>query len=198
MRALVVIGALLCALPYGRDVQAAGQNTGQNTGQIDGQITDQNHDQPRLVLEGVIAVVPFISRSSDPDHQWIGAGIAAGVSTDLSQLGLTLLGQDTVSGVLTNLGGTAAPFDVGADDDPAFRQAFQERGAAWLVVGAVQHVGPLVRITARVVDVGTGEVVHSVRADGTMRDLFGAEDQIAAAVAEPFGLAIPGAAPPSR
>ena len=186
MRVLVVIGALLCALPHGRDVQAAGQIAGQ----ID--------DQPRLVLEGVIAVVPFTSRSSDPDHQWIGAGIAAGVSTDLSQLGLTLLGQDTVSGVLTSLGGTAAPSEAGADDDPALRQAFQERGAAWLVVGAVQHVGPLVRITARVVDVGTGEVVHLVRADGTMRDLFGAEDQIATAVAEPFGLALPGATPPSR
>jgi len=179
MRVLVVIGALLCAFPHAGDVQAAGQI----------------NDQPKLVLEGVIAVVPFISRSTDPDHQWIGAGIAAGVSTDLSQLGLTLLGPDTVSGVLTSLGGTTAPSDA---DDTALRQAFQERGAAWLVVGAVQHVGPLVRITARVVDVGTGQVVHLARADGTMRDLFGAEDQIATAVAESFGLADPGATPPSR
>ena len=182
---LLVIGLLLCALPPGRDVQAAGQ--------ID--------DQPRLQLEGVIAVVPFMNRSADPNHQWIGAGIAAGVSADLSQLGLTLLGQDTVSGVLTSLSDTTAPSeanDTDDTDDTALRQALQERGAAWLVVGAVQHVGPLVRISARIVDVGTGEVVHSVRADGTMRDLFGAEDQIAMAVAEPFGLAAPSLTPPAR
>ena len=185
MRVLVVIGALLCALPPGHDVQAAGQ--------ID--------DQPRLQLEGVIAVVPFMSRSPDPDRQWIGAGIAAGVSTDLSQLGLTLLGQDAVSGVLTSLSDATAPSDADDTDDTddtALRQAFQERGVAWLVVGAVQHVGPLVWITARMVDVGTGEVVRSVRADGTMRDLFGTEDQIAMAVAEPFVLAAPSVTPPAR
>jgi TolB-like protein len=165
----------------------------------------QTDGQPRLQLEGVIAVVPFMSRSTDPDLQWIGAGIAAGVSTDLSQLGLTLLGQDTVSDLLTSLGDATAASDANepsvtadADDDTALRQVFQERGVVWLVVGAVQHVGPLVRITARVVDVGTGEVVHSVRADGTMRDLFGAEDQIAKAVAEPFGLTASGASPPAR
>ena len=163
---LLALSALLCVLPSGRDMQAA---------QID--------DQPGPLLEGVIAVIPFLSRSAEPDHQWIGAGIAATVSSDLSGLGMSVLAQGTVSGILTGLGGPAAVTDA---EDPPLRQAFRERGAAWLVDGAVQHVGPLVRITARIVDVGTGEVVYTVRSDGTSRELFAVQDRISAAVAEPF------------
>ena len=164
---LLTLSALLCVLPRGASAQAAGQSD----------------EQPEPLLEGVIAVIPFFSRSAEPDHQWIGAGIAATVSSDLSRLGLSVLAQGTVSGILTGLGGPAAATDA---EDPPLRQAFRERGAAWLVAGAVQHVGPLVRITARIVDVGTGEVVYTVRSDGTSRELFAVQDRIAAAVAEPF------------
>ncbi len=164
---LLTLSALLCVLPGGASAQAAGQSD----------------EQPEPLLEGVIAVIPFFSRSAEPDHQWIGAGIAATVSSDLSRLGLSVLAQGTVSGILTGLGGPAAATDA---EDPPLRQAFRERGAAWLVAGAVQHVGPLVRITARIVDVGTGEVVYTVRSDGTSRELFAVQDRISAAVAEPF------------
>ena len=151
-------------------------------------------DQPsRPPLEGAVAVIPFSNLSERPDHQWVGAGIAETVSSDLSRLGLPVLAQGTVSAVLTNLGRTGA--DAGSDadsDNAALRETLRELGVAWLVDGAVQHVGPLVRVTARVVDVRTGTVVHAARVDGTMQDLFQAQDEIAMAIAQPFAVFAPG------
>ena len=110
---LLALSASLCVLPEGASAQVAGQGD----------------DQLGPLLEGVIAVIPFSSRSVEPDHQWIGAGIAATVSSDLSRLGLSVLAQGTVSGILTGLGGPEAATDAKARP---LRQAFRARGAAWL------------------------------------------------------------------
>ena len=54
--------------------------------------------------------------------------------------------------------------------------------AAWVVGGAVQQLGDMVRVTARVVEAGAGNVVRAVKVDGTVRELSRVRDDVATAV----------------
>ena len=56
-------------------------------------------------------------------------------------------------------------------------------GAAWLVTGGYQHLGYLLRITGRVVDVRTGVVTSTVKVDGQRENLFELQDRIVAELA---------------
>jgi len=54
--------------------------------------------------------------------------------------------------------------------------------ASWVVGGAVQQQGDEVRITARVVESGAGDVVQTVKVDGMVGALSGAQEDVATAV----------------
>ena len=57
------------------------------------------------------------------------------------------------------------------------------------VVGSFQRNGERVRITARVVDVVSGEAVADAKVDGRLDDIFDLQDQVAAQFAEELGVA---------
>ena len=60
-------------------------------------------------------------------------------------------------------------------------------GARWLVAGAYQRAGDLLRITARLVDVESGELRHSAKIDTPAGDLFRAQDAIVDALVPALG-----------
>ena len=55
------------------------------------------------------------------------------------------------------------------------------------VVGAYQRVGARLRITARLVEAGSGRVVSGTRVDGGLADLFGLQDELVARLTEEMG-----------
>ena len=70
---------------------------------------------------------------------------------------------------------------VGAPDDEAqATRAARELGARWVVTGGYQRLGDTVRVTARVTEVDTGAVVHTVKLDGRMGEIFDLQDRIVA------------------
>ena len=93
------------------------------------------------------------------------------MSSDLRNLGVPVVGDHGVSGVSD----AEEAIDVG-----------RLLGARWLVSGGYQRVGDLLRITARLVEVTSGEVRRSTRIDGSIADLFDVQDRIAAALADAF------------
>ena len=127
-----------------------------------------------------IVVVVFANLSREASDQWIGAGIAETVSSDLQNLGLSVVGDRAVSDAL----GAAQEWQGRAPADAAALDASRALGALWLVAGAYQRVGDLLRITTRLIDVGTGEVRHSAKVDGTLANLFRTQDQIVAALGD--------------
>ena len=127
-----------------------------------------------------IAVLPFANLSRQPSDDWIGGGIAETVSADLTALGLTMVEQTAVLGAL----GRRDAVDWEGVDDKRARDIGRQLGATLLVRGTYQRVDDRLRITARVVDVRSGDVVHSAKIDGALSDLFAAQDQIALALAE--------------
>ena len=62
--------------------------------------------------------------------------------------------------------------------------AASESDARYVVRGGIQQVGPLVRVTARIVDTEDGAVLHAAKIDGTSDDRPTLEANVAAAVLE--------------
>ena len=119
----------------------------------------------------------FANLSRDPADEWIGEGITQTVSADLTKVGLTLVEQTAVLG-------TRDAVDRNRVDDTRALEIGRQLGATLLVRGTYQRVGDQLRITAHVVDVRSGDVVQSMKVDGVLSDLFAAQDQIGAALAE--------------
>ena len=136
--------------------------------------------------EGV-AVLPFANITQAPEDDWIGAGIAETVATDLEQTGgLTVVGRRVMA---VAVGGVTAA--ERADEDETVVEAGRLVGARWVVSGGYQRLGDRLRITARVVNVESATVVRSSRVDGPVRELFALQDQLAAELVD--GLSVEGA-----
>jgi DNA-binding winged helix-turn-helix (wHTH) protein/Tfp pilus assembly protein PilF len=138
--------------------------------------------------ERAIAVLDFTNVSGDADSAWLSAGIAETVSGDLRALG----GFRVVDRWRVN---EAARRTSGSLQDVA-----AALGVRLAVVGSVQRNGERVRITARVVDVVSGDAVADAKVDGRVDDIFDLQDQVVAQFAGELGLATgrTGAQPRSR
>lgn len=117
-----------------------------------------------------VIVVSFTNLTQQSSNDWIGAGIAATVASDLERLGMSMV-WDQVDGDL--------PDDV-------VLTATRAAGARWLVTGGYQQVGDLLRITMQLVDVETGAVRQSGKFDGALANLFRMQDEIVAALVDEF------------
>ena len=72
--------------------------------------------------------------------------------------------KDLQTGALNDFDETVA-IDVG-----------RRLGSSWILGGGYQRMGEAIRITARVVDVNTGEVVRTVKIDGKITEIFALHD----------------------
>jgi DNA-binding winged helix-turn-helix (wHTH) protein/tetratricopeptide (TPR) repeat protein len=126
-----------------------------------------------------VAVLDFTNVTNDPDAAWLCAGIAETVSNDLRSLGrFRVVDRWRVNDAVRRGGG--AIHDVAA--------ALRVRLVA---IGSFQVNGDRVRITARVVDVVSGDAVADAKVDGTLGDIFLLQDQVAAQFAAELGAASP-------
>ena len=124
-----------------------------------------------------IAVLDFTNVTGDAESAWLSAGIAETVSGDLRTLGhFRVVDRWRVTEAARRTGG--ALHDVAA----ALRVRL-------VVVGSFQRNADRVRITARVVDVVSGEAVADAKVDGLVEQVFDLQDQVAAQFAGELGLA---------
>ena len=103
-------------------------------------------DTPRPV----VALLPFRNVSRNPADDIIGEEMRA----------VLRIALERAAGMRVVL---LAP----GDESNAIQRAMAG-GAAWLAAGGYQRVGEQLRVTGRVVDVATGDLLGSVRVDGTV------------------------------
>ena len=158
---ILVVLAALTALTTPSVAEAQGSQTGAVS------------DDSRVAAppSGTAAVLPFSNVSGDPADDWLGAGIAETVSVDLKNLyGFSVVGREAVVEAARRV------------DDSVSDQRLVEIGrglqADWVVTGAYQRLGDLIRITARLVDVESGSASRSVKVDGMLSEIFELQDQI--------------------
>ena len=122
-----------------------------------------------------IAVTDFANVTGDLDYGWLSTGIAETVTNDLRELGtLRVIDRLQVADAVGRAG-TLAALRV-------------ERVADLAVVGSFQRAADRLRITARVVDVASGESLADAKADGLLSDVFELQDRIVAQFASQLGL----------
>ena len=122
-----------------------------------------------------VAIVPFTNLTEDPADDWIGAGIAESLATGLPGR-YAVISRARVSDTASAGGGAAA--------DEALAVG-RRLGARYVVSGAYQRLGEVIRITGRFVDIATGAVIRSAKVDGALDDLFSLEDRVVAELSGP-------------
>jgi non-specific serine/threonine protein kinase len=122
-----------------------------------------------------VAVLRFSNVTRNPEDDWLGVGIAETVTADLKNIeGMTVIGRELVYEVLRRW---SAENQSGFDEKFATRVG-QEVGARWIIGGGYQRIGEMLRVTARFVEVATGEVIKTVKIDGRMGEVFELQDKI--------------------
>ena len=122
-----------------------------------------------------LAVLPFRNLTGDENARLMGVGLVETVSVRLSGLpGLQVVTPSVV----------VAAVDRRKEDLTAAR----EIGATLMVLGTFQRQGETVRITYRVVDVGSGRQLAANALDGPASDLFALQDTLADVVAKDLHL----------
>ena len=124
-----------------------------------------------------IAVCDFANVTGDADVNWLAAGIAETVTSDLAALDhFRVIDRWRVVQAARRLNG-APLHELGA-----------AIGASLLVTGGFQRHGTHLRITARVIDLEHGEALADAKVDGRLDDVFTLQDDVVSAFARDMGM----------
>ena len=136
---------------------------------------DDKGDSPQ---PKTIAVFDFTNVTGDGDTSWLSAGVAETVTADLRSLGdFRVIDCRRVRDAVSRLGSS---LDAVARDVHA----------GLVVVGSFQRQGQRIRITARLVNVVSGEALADAKVDGPIDTIFELQDRIVVQLASEMGLKI--------
>jgi DNA-binding winged helix-turn-helix (wHTH) protein/Flp pilus assembly protein TadD len=131
-----------------------------------------------------IAVLDFAQAAPESGNAWLSAGIAETVTSDLRRLGhFRVVDRRRV-------------LEAVRATDGSLEQVAAALGVRLLVVGNVQRNQEKVRITSRIVDVGSGEALADAKVDGAMSDIFDLQDEVVRQLSRE--LALPGGTAAAR
>lgn len=112
-----------------------------------------------------IAVLPFANMSEDPGQEFFSDGLTEEITTSLSKLPQIFVIARNSAFIYKG-----KPTRVG--------QVAEELGVRYIVEGSVRRVGEKVRINAQLIDAIKGHHLWAEHYDGSMKDVFGLQDQI--------------------
>jgi TolB-like protein/DNA-binding SARP family transcriptional activator/Flp pilus assembly protein TadD len=122
-----------------------------------------------------IAVLPFENMTDDPKQTYFADGITEDLMTDLSRVnGLRVVGRNSTFAY--------------RDQDVDVRKVASALGVRYVIEGSVRRAGDEVRINVQLVDAATGNQQWAQRYDGSLRDIFALQDQVAGAVVNALSL----------
>ena len=123
------------------------------------------------IRKNSIAVLPFANMSSDPEQEYFADGITEELLNSLTQI------KD-----LQVTGRTSSFYFKGRNED--LRSIGATLGVEYLLEGSVRKSTGRLRITAQLINTGTGHHLWSETYDRMMDDLFVIQEDIARSVAE--------------
>jgi len=140
---------------------------------------------PPVMAPPSVAVIRFRNLTGRSEDDWLGTGIAETLAADLKTIpGITVISRERVHEVRRKIGG-------GDMDEESFVPRLgREVGSRWVVSGAHQRQGDVVRVTARVIETASGHVAHTTKLDGTMGEIFDLQDRIVAEISRGLRLSL--------
>ena len=118
-----------------------------------------------------VAVLPFANLSGEKSESYFSSGITEDITTDLSN----------VTGLHVSSSSTAKKLKLNSDD-PVSEAAKLDIGH--LIDGTVRRSAGNIRITAKLIDVETGNQIWAERFDRKSEDIFAIQDEITKRVVE--------------
>jgi DNA-binding winged helix-turn-helix (wHTH) protein/Tfp pilus assembly protein PilF len=125
-----------------------------------------------------IAVMDFLNVTGDADSAWLSAGIAETVTGDLMAVGRFKVAD------------RARVIDAVHRTNGSLLEMASALGITFAVVGSYQRYGDRVRITARIVNVASGEAIADAKVDGALTDIFQLQDQVVAQFSQELGITV--------
>jgi TolB-like protein len=116
-----------------------------------------------------VAVLPFLNLSGDPEQEYFADGMVEEITTALSRIRRLF-----VTARNSSFAYKGQNIDV--------KQVGRELGVRYLLEGSVQRSGNLLRITAQLIDAGTGAHSWADRFEGSLQYLFELQDRVASSV----------------
>ena len=112
-----------------------------------------------------IAVLPFANLGGDPEQEYFADGITEDLITELSRFQeLRVIARNSVMTYKTK------PVRV--------QEVGRDLGVRYVLEGSVRKAGGRVRITAQLIDAGTGHHLWAERFDRDLADIFAVQDEV--------------------
>lgn len=118
-----------------------------------------------------VAVLPFSDLSPEGDHRYFSDGLSEALMDSLSRIPGLQVASRTASFAYR-------------DPGPAVREVARSLEVATLLEGSVRKSGNQLRISARLVDGGSGRRLWSESYDASLEDVFAVQDTISRSIAE--------------
>jgi TolB-like protein len=135
----------------------------------------------------VVAVMPF--RDLSATRAPVGEALRETVTADLKEVpGLRVVERAAIDRVITEQNLDAKKRDLDAISSVRIGTLL---GASMIVAGAYQRVATDVRLTARFIDVASGEIRGSAKVDGAADELLHLQDRLAVALLKSANLPAP-------
>ncbi len=133
-------------------------------------INPAGHKSPDVnVVKPSIAVLPFQNMSNDEDQDYFSDGITEDIITALSHIHwLFVVARNSTFAY--------------KGKSPDIREVGRDLGARYVLEGSVRKSGNRIRITAQLIDTGTGNHVWADRFDRLLEDIFDLQDEITATI----------------
>ncbi|HSF95056.1 MAG TPA: adenylate/guanylate cyclase domain-containing protein [Thermohalobaculum sp.] len=112
-----------------------------------------------------IAVLPFTNTSGDPEHEAFSDGISEDIITELSRFRTLFVIARNSSFAFK--GAAVGLAEIG-----------RKLGVQYVVEGSVRRAGNRVRISAQLVETGTGNHIWAERYDRDLEDIFAVQDEV--------------------
>ena len=120
---------------------------------------------PALPEKPSIAVLPFQNMSGDTEQEYFADGITEDLITDLSKIsGLFVIARNSS---FVYKGRSVKVQEIGRD-----------LGVRFVLEGSVRKAGNRVRITAQLIDAGSGGHLWAERFDRDLTDIFSTQDEV--------------------
>jgi len=141
--------------------------------QLRGTASTSQPFQPIQRSQPSVAVIPFLFRNAAAEDEFLSVALADSVIHRLNSTG-KLLVRPTAS-VMRYAG-----------KEMDWTQAARELNVDFVVEGAIQKLGPRIRVMMQVFRASDHQVIHSLRQDGELNDLFALQDRVSDSAFEVF------------
>jgi eukaryotic-like serine/threonine-protein kinase len=129
-----------------------------------------------------LAIMDFVNLGGSAAVDWLGTGIAETLSADLAKLkSVQIASRGRVQQAVRHVGDPQ-------NDAAAAARMGNELGARWIVTGGYQQIGDRIRVTPKLIETSTGDVLSTEKIDGSWTDLFDVQDRVVAALLQTLAI----------